>query len=159
MANLSELEVVALVVGVVIQGIGLVALYFQLRKVNTSIRVTAQSALYQQSSGVRSAIVEYPELRQYFFDGKEIGPDSENYSRTRTIAEMFLNYLEHLILQKESLRQADYEAWNRFVCRTISASPIMQSVLKEKPEYYSADLLISYEKGCEDLNLAAKDGG
>jgi len=144
---LVDLKTIGLLVGILLQLVGLVVVIFQLKKVNTSIRVSAQAALYQQSSTVRSTLIEHPALRKYFFDGAKISSDSGEYDRVKTIGEMFLNYLEHLVIQEESLRQTDFSAWNNFVYSTISASPIMQAILDEKPECYSRDLLKSYEAG------------
>lgn len=147
MENFVDLKTMGLLAGIFLQLIGLIIVIIQLKNVNTSIRVSAQAALYQQSSSVRSALIEHPSLRKYFFDGEKIGAESGEYDRVKTIAEMFLNYLEHLVIKQESLRAADFSAWNKFVYRTISASPIMQEILKEKPEFYSEDLLQSYEAG------------
>ena len=142
-----DLKTIGLLAGILLQIVGLIVVIFQLKKVNTSIRVSAQAALYQQSSTVRSALIEHPSLRKYIFDGEKIGIESEEYDRVKTVAEMFLNYLEHLVIQQESLRKTDFSAWSKFVYRTISASPIMHEILKEKPEFYSEDLLQSYEAG------------
>ncbi|MDX1539172.1 hypothetical protein [Arsukibacterium sp.] len=147
MNNLEDLKTIGVLIGISLQVIGLAFVIYQLKKLNTSIRISAQSALYQQSSTVRAIIVEHPNLRKYFFEKEEISSDSEHYDRVKTIAEMFLNYLEHLVIQQGSLRAGDLAAWHRFVSRTINASPIMQNLLKEKPEFYSDDLLRLYDIG------------
>lgn len=147
MDNPDDLKTIVLLAGIFLQLVGLVVVIYQLKKVNTSIRVAAQAALYQQSSSVRSLLVERPALRRYFFDGERADVDSEEYDRIKTIAEMFLNYLEHLVIQQESLRKADFAAWSAFVYRTISASPIMQELLYAEPRIYSKDLVQSYEAG------------
>lgn len=147
MENFEDIKTIAIFVGILLQVIGLLAVVYQLKKVNITIRVTAQAALYQQSSHIRSLLVKHPELRKYFFDGKVISPDSEHYDRARTIAEMILNYLEHTVIQKESLRKGDFNAWHKFVYRTISDSPIIQSILNERPELYTGDLLEIYKAG------------
>lgn len=147
MDNLEDLKTIGVLIGIFLQVIGLAFVIYQLKKVNTSIRISAQAALYQQSSTVRAILVEHPNLRKYIFEEEEISSDSEHYDRVKTIAEMFLNYLEHLVIQQGSLRAGDLAAWHRFVSRTIDASPIMQNLLKEKPEFYSDDLLRLYETG------------
>lgn len=144
MESFGNLQSLALIAGVFLQVMGLGFVIYQLKRVNTSIRVSAQSALYQQSSGIRSLLVEHPDLRKYIFDGEPIERDSTDFDRVRTIAEMSLNYLEHLVIQQDSLRAHDISAWRKFVLRTISASPIMQKILDEEPECYSSDLVSLY---------------
>ncbi|MDX1626023.1 MAG: hypothetical protein R3323_05875 [Wenzhouxiangellaceae bacterium] len=147
MADPETLRTTGLFAGLALQLIGLVVVIVQLRRVNASIRVSAQASLYQQSSSVRSALIEYPSLRRYFYEGRNIDPESEDYHRVRTIAEEFLNYLEHLVIQRGSLRDDEFSAWNRFVYRTISSSPVMREILDENPDLYSRDLVRACEEG------------
>ena len=136
-----DLRSLAIIAGVLLQLAGVAVVIYQLRRVNTSIRVSAQAALYQQSAGIRSLIVEHPDLRPYLFDGVEIAEDDEHYARARTVAEMLLNYLEHLVIQQDSLRSSEHSAWQRFVERSVASSPLMQQILDESPTSYSDELL------------------
>ncbi|MEJ2344300.1 MAG: hypothetical protein P8076_01380 [Gammaproteobacteria bacterium] len=145
MPSLEELKTVGLVVGILLQIAGFAVLIYQLAQLNKSIRVSAQTALYQQSSSIRSILVERPELRKYLFDGQPVGPESEDYQRAQTVAEMFLNYLEHLMIQQENLRTGDWEAWNRFVSETLAGSPLMQEILRDRPDFYSDDLIQAFD--------------
>ena len=140
----SNIQSIALITGVFLQVLGLLFVIYQLKRVNTSIRVSAQSALYQQSSVIRHMLVEHPEVRKYIFESEPASKDLDNYDRICTIAEMMLNYLEHLVIQEDSLRKHDRDAWARFVRRTIDASPVMQEILESKPEFYSSDLVDVY---------------
>jgi hypothetical protein len=143
----NDFQTIALVIGVFLQVVGLGFVIYQLKRVNTSIRVSAQSALYQQSASIRQLIVDRPDLRKYIFDGVHIDRNSADYDRVRTVAEMTLNYLEHLVIQQDSLRADDHSAWKRFVVRTIGASPVMQQILSENPDSYSSDLVQVYRSG------------
>lgn len=152
MAILDSVQSFGLIVGVFLQVIGLGFVIYQLKRVNTSIRVSAQSALYQQSAAIRQLLVEHPGLRKYIFDGVHASPDLEEYDRIRTVAEMALNYLEHLVIQEGSLREHDRHAWQRFVIRTLANSPVMQEILDENPESYSADLVETYRRSALDAH-------
>lgn len=137
---LENSEIAWVLAGLVLQAGGLVIIIYQLSRLNLSIRVSAQSAVYQQAADARSYLVDYPELRKYFFDGEKIEPGSEHYERAKTIAELFLNYLEHLILQQETLRKTDWTSWREFVLKTVSMSPVMQEILAERRDFYSSAL-------------------
>lgn len=143
----NDFQTIALVIGVFLQVVGLGFVIYQLKRVNTSIRVSAQSALYQQSASIRQLIVDRPDLRKYIFGGVGIDRGAADYDRVRTVAEMALNYLEHLVIQQDSLRAGDHTAWKRFVVRTIAASPVMQAILAENPGSYSSDLIDVYRSG------------
>ena len=148
----------ALIIGMVIQIIGLVFVIYELSQVNSSIRVTAQASLYQQSSEIRSLLVQHPHLRKYIFDRETIDRDSPDYDRARTIAELSLNYLEHLVIQRDSLRKADWQAWNAFVQRSLESSPLMQSILDDIPQLYTTELVEVYRSISTSPNVESVGG-
>jgi hypothetical protein len=138
---ISNIEEWVNVAGVVLQLGALAIVIYQLARLNLSIRVSAQAAIYQQASSARSFLVEYPELRKYFFDDVVAEPGSADHARAQTVAEMFLNYMEHLLLQKGSLRAQDWTAWRSFVCESLDKSPIMREVLDRRRNSFSAELV------------------
>ncbi|NKI35579.1 hypothetical protein HFP89_10420 [Wenzhouxiangella sp. XN79A] len=146
-----QLRDIALLGGLVLQLAGLAVVIYPLRRVNPSIRVSAQAALHRHSSGIRSLRVEHPEPRAYRFDGVEIRPDEARYSRVRTLAEMVLDDLEPLVIQQESLRPEEQAARSRFVCRRIQRRPIMQELLHECPESYCDELV----RLCHEVDRAS----
>ena len=100
---------------------------------------------YQQASATRSLLVECPHLRKYLFHDKPIERDAEEYDRARTIAEMLINYPEHLVIQQGSIRAHDLEAWQHFVSDMFTHSPLMRQVIEDNRGSYSRDLMRLYE--------------
>ncbi len=149
----SDLFSIVITAGVLIQAIGLCIVIYQLSRMNLSIRVSAQTALYQQASDARSYLVEYPELRKYFFDGVPADPDAPHYDRVKTVAELFLNYLEHLLLQQSTLRKSDWTAWQTFVQQTVRNSPILQELIRHPHASYSRELTAL----CDEILSEATD--
>ncbi len=137
----EDLRTIAVLAGIALQLLALMVVIYQLSRLNLSIRISAQAAVYQQATDARAFLVQYPELRKYFFDGVTANHDSEDYSRAKTVAEMFLNYMEHLILQRSSLRSADWIAWQNFARKTLCNSPILREVLIEQQEAYCSELI------------------
>ncbi|MGH2618323.1 MAG: hypothetical protein ACRDJC_24090 [Thermomicrobiales bacterium] len=115
-------------------------MYLQLRDVKRSIRVATHAAIYEQAAEFRSHLVEYPDLRKYFFDGVEISAADENYSRVMTLAEIFLNYLEHIAVLGESFGSENKPALELFIRTALKSSPILRQHLTESPELYSDSL-------------------
>lgn len=137
----EDLRTIAVLAGICLQLLALAVVIYQLSRLNLSIRVSAQAAVYQQATDARAFLVQYPELRKYFFDGISANPDSNDYSRAKTVAEMFLNYMEHLILQQGSLRSADWDAWQNFARKMLGNSPILNEVLIEHKGVYCRELV------------------
>jgi hypothetical protein len=92
--------------------------------------------LYSQSGDVRKLIAQYPDVRQYFFNNKKIDKDHDDYARTRTLAELYLNYMEHFIIQAPNLRRKDWGDWQETLLNVYDSTPIIQEALSEDPKWY-----------------------
>lgn len=133
----ETLQLLVSIGGLLLAAVGLPLLYMQLRDVQRSLRSTAHAAIYHQAADVRAHLVEHPRLRKYFFDDVEINPEHEDYERVVTIAELFLNYLEHIAVLGDSFGAKNRPALNRFSRIAIERSPILQQHLAENRESYS----------------------
>ncbi|MFT4177868.1 MAG: hypothetical protein QM612_00155 [Thermomonas sp.] len=133
--ELSQLLVSIL--GVVIAAVGLPFVYLQLRNLNQSIRVASHAAIYEQASGFRSHLVAHPHLRKYIFDGVELLPRDPDYDQALTLAEMFLNYLEHIAVLEKNFGHENKPALDAFVTSALKRGPILRVHLADNPELYS----------------------
>jgi hypothetical protein len=93
--------------------------------------------MYAQGASFRAHLVAYPHLRKYFFDGVEISPDHEDYDRVVTIAELFLNHLEHIAVMADSFGQENRQSLERFCRNAFVNAPILERRLAENPAAYS----------------------
>ncbi len=135
--SLDALQMFASLGGLVIATIGLPLLYVQLRDVKRTLRSSTHAAIYQQAADVRAHLVEYPQLRRYFFDGVDINADHPEYDRVVTLAELFLNYLEHIAVLGDSFGRENRPALARFTRTTLARSPILQRHLAANRASYS----------------------
>ena len=142
----ETLQAYASLAGVILALVGLPILIVQIRALQRSIQGRAHGAMYAQGANVRSHLVEYPHLRKYFFDGAEIGPEDEEYDRVVTIAELFLNYLEHIAVMEDSFGRGNRAALQRFVRYTLDRSPVLRRTLAENRPAYS-DALTRFFSG------------
>ena len=127
----------AAVAGLILALIGLPCVLVQLRELQRSVQGSAHAAMYAQAADFRSHLVAFPHLRKYFFDGTDIAPDHEDYDRTVTIAELFLNYLEHIAVMGDSFGRQNRAALDRFCRHALARSPILRRRLSENRESYS----------------------
>ena len=120
--------------------IGFPVLFIQLKRLNASLQSDAQSELYSQSGDVRKLITQYPELRKYIYENEPIGKSDNDYSRARTLAELYANYLEHFVIQAPNLRRKDWKIWGKTLLDIYDGSPIIREAIFEKPQWYSSEL-------------------
>src|SRR5690606_7375402 len=105
-----------------------------------SVQSSAHAALYAQGADFRAHLIEYPHLRKYFFDGAVIGRDHEDYDRAVTIAELFLNHLEHIAVLGDSFGQENRPGLDRFCTVALQRSPILRTHLEQNRSSYSDSL-------------------
>jgi len=139
---MDNIQIFVSLAGLLLALVGLPILFVQLRELQRSVRSSAHAALYMQSAEVRAHLVAYPHLRKYFFDGAEISKGHEEYDRVVTIAELYLNTLEHIAVTTESFGRDNEPALERFVRHTLERSPIMRHRLADNTADYSHALLV-----------------
>ncbi len=127
--------------GLVIAVIGIPLLYFQLRDLRHSSQIAAHSATYEQAAAFRAHLVEYPHLRRFFFAGEVMAPDSSDYDRAASIAEVFLNYLEYVAVLKDRFGKDNDPALETFIRSALDRSPLLRHHLAGHADLYSEKLL------------------
>lgn len=131
------LQAYASIAGLILALIGLPILFVEIRGVQRSVRSAAHAAIYAQAADFRAHLVEYPHLRKYFFENRELDPADEEYDRVVTIAELYLNYLEHVAVTIDSFGRANRASLERFVRSAFDGSPILRRRLVENRPAYS----------------------
>ena len=127
--------------GLAITLAGFIFVIVQIRRLGQSIRTTAHAAIYSQASDFRAHLMAYPELRKYFFDGIDVQRGEPDYERAVTLSEVFLNYLEHLAVQKSHFAGSDRDAWIKFAGLALANSPVTKRRLRKNGANYSPALL------------------
>jgi hypothetical protein len=92
---------------------------------------TYTAILYAQNDEIRKIFITQPEFRPYFFDGKSISESDENFQSIYSLAELILNYLEHLALHKKHVYRNDLGSWSKLIDIYYKKSPIVRQVVKE----------------------------
>lgn len=133
----EALQAYASIAGLVLALIGLPILFLEIRGVQRSVRSAAHAAIYAQAADFRGHLVEYPHLRTYFFDDREADPADGEYDRIVTIAELYLNYLEHVAVTIDSFGRANRASLERFVRNAFAGSPILRRRLAANRAAYS----------------------
>jgi hypothetical protein len=136
----ETLQVYIALAGLGLAFVGLPLLYVQLRGVTRSVQSGAHAALYSQGADFRAHLVEYPHLRKYFFDGADIDEDDGEFDRVVTIAELFLNHLEHIAVLGDTFGNRNRPALDRFCRVALERSPIVRRHLARNRASYSNTL-------------------
>ena len=61
--------------------------------------------------------------------------------KLRYAAEMVLNFMEHLVLQKANLRE-DWPVWKAFILATFRSAPVVRAALELSRDIYASELYV-----------------
>ncbi len=93
-------------------------------------------------------LVEYPEVRPMFYDNAPLAEsDSIAVSRARTMAEMWTDLFEQVMIQLENLPEEMSSTWEQYAIDMHSSSPAIREYFAESCDWYVVSLQELW--GCE----------
>jgi hypothetical protein len=139
MGNAAEwVQACAGLATMVIAAVGVVLGIRQLKQLSASARSDTNQRLTIESFDVLRFLADCEGTYQYFYNCKE--PDEEVSERMKYVTEMFANYLEHIVLQLDTLPEDAQESWRGLVKDTYSHSPILRRHLEKYRKWYDKRL-------------------
>ncbi len=108
---------------------------------------------YQQiiSNGVEfdKVLIEHPELRPYFKEGKAIGKDDRLYNQAALIAELQLDMIDSIIVFPVSAAGSSHvTTFPETFARAFRESPVMCEFLQERRDEYHDQTVDVAKKAC-----------
>jgi hypothetical protein len=130
---------------------GITFVVWQIRQVDRSVRSNTHERLTNESLDILRFLADHPSTYDYFYGGKPIPAQDDNTLKYAT--EMIANYLEHVVMQMETLPTEMQKTWRSFVRDQYARSPIIRDHLFRFREWYSPKLL----KMVEDVKVIAPE--
>ena len=124
--NWTEVSAIASAVGTLISALGVIFIFFQVRHFKRQITGSACAALYDQMLQIDRYFAEHPEMKAYIYSEKPIKSGDSTYHAVSSIAEMMVDLMEHLLVQKENLPPSVYLAWLNYMGHLYDHSPIIR---------------------------------
>lgn len=128
------------ILALLITGLGLLAVYVQIRKLKEAVWGDTHAKLCEQSLDVLRFIAERPATYAYFYHGKALEAGDPNEVEVLLTCEAVANYLEHIVLQRENLPEGQWTTWRAFVKSTYDSSPALRAFLSRHPVWYAKEL-------------------
>jgi hypothetical protein len=148
---LSFLGLISIVAGL----LSLVFFYRQTREIaiqtqhsQESLQSAAYQAIANHEMDVDRLFIERPNLRPYFFGGREISETNPDYARAESIADYDLDFIDSAQSQLKYLKnpEIDMNAWQQFFDDSFTNSPILCKRLLKLANWYKKDF-VDREKG------------
>jgi len=114
----------------------------QMRHMRRSINSQTYQSIYSRGFENMELLLEYPELRPYFYENKSIRKiDPMEYQKVMALSEIILDFFEHLLAEKETFTPENFEHWKWYMRDIYSRSEAMRVFLADKEDYYNRELL------------------
>jgi hypothetical protein len=99
-----------------------------------------QQDLADQFQQLAMVMINYPELRKYFYSGVEppcCGPESE---QARVLAGMFMDFVDTTVVQKDHMPTAYFEEWKNYFVDLYRASPLLRRMADDWSAFYGPEV-------------------
>src|SRR5207249_4576810 len=100
------------------------------------IRTGANAALYHEQNVIHLFFLANPDLQPYFYDGKVIEKNSEDYVKVMLAAEMLGDFFEHIYLQKTNLPRKIWPGWRNYMNDLYEKSPALRMHFDHNKRWY-----------------------
>jgi hypothetical protein len=96
--------------------------------------VTGMTALI---TTVGQAFIDYPEMRQYFYEG--VSPEGCARERALAITVALAGAMDHIAANFERMEPATREAWQRYFTYAYDNSPVLRVHLQDHASWYGPE--------------------
>jgi hypothetical protein len=117
---------------------GILFVLWQIKQVDRGIRSNTNERLMNESLEILRFLAENPGNYDYFYNGKELPKEADEALKYAT--EMVANYMEHVVLQTETLPTDVREGWKKFVKDSYARSSVVREHLKKFADWYDPRL-------------------
>jgi hypothetical protein len=83
-----------------------------------------------------NVFISYPELRAYFYGGKQATGDDSNAMRVQAVAELVCDVFEWIWHRQEKLTGSDKGGWQAYILDTFAQSPALRHHFVQHTSWY-----------------------
>jgi len=152
------------IISLIISGLGLVSIILliiqtramttQTKQLSDSLESAALTNISSQEFEINKIFFEHPELRPYFFDGKDIDETNKDYARVFALASLRHDFIATFFYQSkyipefQSENNQTWQLWDRYIKDIYAKSPVMCKHLERAADYDSPAFIEFGRQSC-----------
>jgi hypothetical protein len=141
---LSLYELMSLVISVA----GFVTVIISIFLLNRSLKNDTYQGSANQMFAADQIFITYPDLRPYFYSGKDMSEDDPNYDRVIAIAEYMQDYFGAILIQCKRLPHIwPQNWWLPYFKYVFANSPVLCRNLEASAGWYQKELIDLMKEG------------
>jgi len=134
----------------------------QTSKATENMQASMYATIATHTFEMDRLFIEHPNLRPYFYGGKDIDEKDKDYDLVIAIAEHQLDYFDATWTQlgyipDDADKEEDRETWNRYFLDSFANSPILCKRFNMNRSWYMNSLAQKADEGCKkDLAMVSE---
>jgi hypothetical protein len=143
--------------GAAVLGFGFII--WQIILIKRQMQGDANGKLFDHYAKIGDKLNKEDSPRDYFYNEAKISvlkKKSQEYDEVMLVAEMFIDFFEHLTLQIKNLPPSAIDCWERTAAWRFAHSPAIQQYLYENKHLYTEEISETFKRGREKLKAMGK---
>jgi len=103
-------------------------------------QLAVHSMLIERNARILELLLEYPDTRPYFYDNAELPQDKILLGKTMTLAEMWTDFFEQVLIQEEHIPKSMAITWQQYASDMHKSSTAIQKYFAESCGWYVPEL-------------------
>jgi len=126
---------------------GFIGLIYTIRMSDEPIRRSLYLSMAQWTIDIDKVFIEHPDLRPYFYSGKEIELSDTQYNRALSVAEMVIDTMDSVLEHKGYFNGgAPHKGWYHWIDDNFENSPIIRVCMLKYERWLEGGALLEYWK-------------
>jgi putative addiction module component (TIGR02574 family) len=159
MSRFETLSLLLSALSLIISAVGFSFVWLQLDSANKSLKTGIYANMSNWTFDQDKTFLEHPDLRPYFFDGKDMDPGDPRYLKAESIAELLLdNFDSELEFGPYFPGGAPHQSWTNFMHDSFDNSPILvRTIEKDWRQYEHGPIGRFYKEWQREKTSGGKD--
>jgi len=116
----------------------------EIRRQNTLItsqrELDTHTLLIDHNAALLELLVQYPDIRPFFYDGASLPETGSVLFRSQTLAEMWTDLFEQVLIQGKNLPEEMADTWRQYALDMYQSSTAIQAYFDEASGWYVPEL-------------------
>ena len=102
--------------------------------------LAVHSMLIERNARILELLLEHPDTRPYFYDNEKLPEDNILLGKTMTLAEMWTDFFEQVLIQEEHIPKHMAITWQDYASDMHTSSTAIQKYFAESCAWYVPEL-------------------
>jgi hypothetical protein len=147
MSQFEKLYLIFSALSLIISAVGFSFMWLQLESANKSLKTAIYANMSNWTFELDKTFLQHPELRPYFYAGKDMDPGDPLYLKAESVAELLLDNFDSMLEFRPYFPGgAPHEGWINWMHDSFESSPVLVRTIEKEWRQYEHGPVGSFYK-------------